>query len=242
VTSGSPAPRAVRAGKVSVISRAPVPAATRAAVSRPSSPATTSPPRNKTAGSPAVSTAAISSTTDGATCGAGRTGSGAATSAPSSHETSAGRIRVATVPVVAAAATASAASVATSAGVSDRRTQPDTVPARASMSDSSGASSRLCDRAWSPTTSTIGVRARRALCRLARPFPMPGPRWSSVAAGRPVIRAQPSAAPVATPSKRVSTARMSGTSSSAATKCISEVPGFAKHTSTPASTSVRMSA
>src|SRR5688572_26853826 len=56
------------------------------------------------------------------------------------------------------------------------------------------------------------------------------------------MRAYPSAAPVATPSNRASTPRISGTSSSAATKCISEVPGFMKHTSTPASTSVRMSA
>src|SRR5690606_31123224 len=36
--------------------------------------------------------------------------------------------------------------------------------------------------------------------------------------------------------------RISGTSSSAATKCISDVPGFVKHTSTPESTSVRISA
>ena len=35
---------------------------------------------------------------------------------------------------------------------------------------------------------------------------------------------------------------MAGTSSSAATKCISEVPGLAKQTSTPASTSVERSA
>ncbi len=38
--------------------------------------------------------------------------------------------------------------------------------------------------AWSPTTFTIGVRARRALWRLAMPLPSPGPRCSSVAAGR----------------------------------------------------------
>ena len=37
-------------------------------------------------------------------------------------------------------------------------------------------------------------------------------------------------------------ARISGTSSSAATNCISDVPGFAKHTSTPFATRVRMSA
>ena len=39
--------------------------------------------------------------------------------------------------------------------------------------------------AWSPTTFTIGVRARRALWRLAMPLPSPGPRCSRVAAGRP---------------------------------------------------------
>jgi hypothetical protein len=56
------------------------------------------------------------------------------------------------------------------------------------MSDSSGASNLLWVVAWSPTTVTTGVRARRALCRLAHPFPSPGPRWSSVAAGLPVMR------------------------------------------------------
>src|SRR5258708_6928728 len=54
------------------------------------------------------------------------------------------------------------------------------------------------------------------------------------------MRPSPSAAPVTTPSNRPSTPRMSGTESNAATKCISEVPGLAKHTSTPASTSVRI--
>ena len=46
---------------------------------------------------------------------------------------------------------------------------------------------------------TIGVWARRALCRLAMPFPKPGPMCRSVAAGRSVIRPYPSAAPVTTP-------------------------------------------
>ena len=141
-----------------------------------------------------------------------------------------------------AAATASAASPATSALRSDRRTHPDTDPASASMSDSSGASSRLWKVAWSPTTVTSGVPARRALCRLASPLARPGPRCSSVAAGRPVIRPYPSAAPVATPSNRHSTPRICGTVSSAATKCISEVPGLLKHTSTPAPVSVLISA
>src|SRR5579862_1313423 len=83
---------------------------------------------------------------------------------------------------------------------------------------------------------TTGVRARRALCRLARPLPRPGPRWSKTAAGRPAIRAYPSAAPVATPSNSARTPRISGTESRALTKCISDVPGFMKHTSTPAPT------
>src|SRR5436305_9308721 len=56
------------------------------------------------------------------------------------------------------------------------------------------------------------------------------------------MRAYPSAAPVATPSNRVRTARISGTESRAATKCISEVPGLVKHVVTPASTSVRINA
>src|SRR5690242_8997355 len=89
---------------------------------------------------------------------------------------------------------------------------------------------------------TRGVNALRALCRFASPLPRPGPRCSNVAAGRPVMRAYPSAAPVATPSKSASTLRISVTSSSAATKCISDVPGFMKHVSTPQPTSVRISA
>src|SRR3954447_21968874 len=86
---------------------------------------------------------------------------------------------------------------------------------------------------------TIGTFPLRALCRFARPLPRPDPRWRSVAAGRSDIRAYPSAAPVATPSNSARTARISGTESSAATKCISDVPGFVKHVFTPPSTSVR---
>src|SRR5690606_34199368 len=48
----------------------------------------------------------------------------------------------------------------------------------------------------------------------------------------------PSAAPVATPSNRASTAFIFGSLSRAATKCISLVPGLVKQTSTPASTRV----
>ncbi len=55
------------------------------------------------------------------------------------------------------------------------------------------------------------------------------------------MRAYPSAAPVATPSNKHNTERMPGIRSSALTKCISEVPGFAKHTSTPLCTKVSTS-
>src|SRR4051812_17317893 len=78
-----------------------------------------------------------------------------------------------------------------------------------------------------------------ALCRLAKPLASPGPRCSSVEAGVPFIRKYPSAAPVTTPSNRPSTQRMPSTRSSAATKCISDVPGLAKQTSTPPATRVR---
>src|SRR4051812_909983 len=72
-------------------------------------------------------------------------------------------------------------------------------------------------------------------------FAKPGPRWSKVIAGRPLIRAQPSAAPLQTPSNSPSTARI-GTSSSALTSAISVVPGLAKHTSIPAAAAVRNTA
>src|SRR6185312_4266696 len=45
--------------------------------------------------------------------------------------------------------------------------------------------------------------------------------------------------PVTTPSNKPSTQRIPSTRSSAATKCISDVPGLAKHTLTPPPTIVR---
>ena len=183
-----PAPRSSRAGNVSQSSRAPVAWATRLAASRQGRRAP-GPPSRSTQGSPERSVRATDSTVSAGTGAAARTGSGGAGSPPSDQETSAGRIRVEIRPGGRiAAATPSAASAATSAQREERRTQPDTVPARASMSDSSGASYRLWYVAWSPTTASSGVRARRALCRLASPLARPGPRCSSAAAGRPAIR------------------------------------------------------
>jgi hypothetical protein len=102
---------------------------------------------------------------------------------------SAGKINVAPCPPACSdCRTASRAAGAASAADSMRCTQPDTGRASDSMSEVSGASQSRCQLAWSPTTLTIGVRARRALCRLAMPLAKPGPRCSSVAAGRPVMR------------------------------------------------------
>src|SRR6516164_622087 len=86
---------------------------------------------------------------------------------------------------------------------------------------------------------TIPECAFLALCRLASPLASPGPRCSRVEAGVPFMRKYPSAAPVTTPSNRPSTQRIPSTRSSAATKCISEVPGLAKQTLTPPATKVR---
>jgi hypothetical protein len=243
-TGAMPAPRARRAGNVSPSSFAPLAFAMRLATASPLA-SRARPPTRSAAGSPERSAAAISSTTlpsTGAPAVDAR-GAGAPTAPPSDHDASAGRISVATEPGGPnAAATAATASAPTSAGDAVRRTQCDTLRATVSMSDSSCASYFLWNVAWSPTMLTIGTLPLRALCKFARPFPSPGPRCSNVAAGRPAMRAYPSAAPVATPSNSASTPRISGTASSAATKCISDVPGFVKHVSTPQSTSVRMSA
>ena len=218
-------------------------AAIRLTVSSAPSSAAIAFPTNSAAGSPLRSALAASSIASFATAvrfGAGPTVAGVA---GSSHDTSAATISVAMQPGGASEAViASAASCPTVSGPDGRRIQPETFAARLSMSDESGASSGWWYVACSPTMFTIGVCARRALWRFAMPLPRPGPRCSNVAAGLPVMRAYPSAAPVTTPSNRPSTARISGAVSSAATKCISEVPGLVKHTSTPPSTSVRMSA
>ncbi len=141
-------------------------------------------------GSPRRSRRAMSRTTCGATCGAGGTGRGRAGTPPGFQQVSDGRMRVAMVPgEVRAACTAAAASAPTSAAWLAVRTQPETPRAQPSVSAVSGASSGRWWVAWSPTQFTIMVVARRALCRLHRPFARPGPQCSRVAAGLPAMRA-----------------------------------------------------
>jgi hypothetical protein len=98
-----------------------------------------------------------------ATGGAGGAG-GPAGLAPSAHDTSAGKIRVATWPGgPIEAATASTASAASSWVLRDVRTQLDTFRATVSMSDWSWASYLVWSVAWSPTMFTIGTFPLRAL-------------------------------------------------------------------------------
>ena len=93
-----------------------------------------------------------------------------------SQEASAGRIRVATWPGgVMAAATASAAAGATSSGPMGRLIQPDTLLARASMSDSSGASYCLWKVAWSPTMLTMRGGAPAGVVQVGDAVAQPGP-------------------------------------------------------------------
>ncbi len=73
-----------------------------------------------------------------------------------------------------------------------------------------GASKGRCQVAWSPTQLTMPDRARRALCRLARPLARPGPQCSRVAAGLRARRKYPSAMPVTTFSCRPRMQRIPG--------------------------------
>ncbi len=101
-----------------------------------------------------------------------------------------GTIRLAIWPgALRAAAIAAAAAWPTSGGVRALRTQSENGRATASTSLSSGEARPWWWVAWSPITLTIGERARRALWTLASPLARPGPRWSSVTAGLPAIRA-----------------------------------------------------
>ena len=92
-----------------------------------------------------------------------------------------------------------------------------------------------------PTRLTIGVFGAPRVVEVRKPVREARDRGAG--GSRPACRrsvAYPSAAPVTTPSNKPRTPRISGTLSSAATKCISEVPGLANVTSTPLETSVEM--
>ena len=93
----------------------------------------------------------------------------------------------------------------------------------------------------SPTAKTVAADGAAAIAAAMTPpgqvatLILPGDTaWDEGSGPAPVP-----AAPVATPSNSASTQRMPSTRSSAATKCISEVPGLEKQTFTPPPTSVR---
>jgi hypothetical protein len=88
----------------------------------------------------------------------------------------------------------------------------------------------------------IGDPARFALCKFAKPFAKPGPKCNNVQAGFSAIRPYPSAAPVTTPSNNANIGRILLALLIAATKCISDVPGLAKQTSTPLFSNVAINA
>ena len=93
----------------------------------------------------------------------------------------------------------------------------------------------------SPTAKTVAADGAAAIAAAMTPpgqvatLILPGDTaWDEGSGPAPVP-----AAPVTTPSNSPRTQRMPSTRSSAATKCISEVPGLAKQTSTPPATNVR---
>ena len=139
-TGTRPRPREIRALAPWAISRAPVAAAMRWAFSS-ASVRTASPPSTISVGRPRRRMSAALRTCAGSECGFGGTGSASATTPPSSHEVSDGRISVAICPGwVRAACTATAASAPTVADVVAVRTQAEAPRAQPSVSAVSGAS------------------------------------------------------------------------------------------------------
>ena len=137
---GTPAPRSKRVGNTSAYSRAPVAVASRWAATSAGSRNPRPPSRIAVDTRPRSAFATVSTTSASATGGAGRSGT-AARVPPSPHETSAGRISVATWPGgPTAAAIASAASRLSPSVDCDVRTHGDTLRATVSMSDCSCAS------------------------------------------------------------------------------------------------------
>src|SRR5690625_3697214 len=187
---GRPAPRCMRVGKHSANTRAPVFSAIFETAISAGSRSARPPSKKATCSSPARISAMALMASSPAAGGRGGAG-GVSTWPPSPHDTSAGRISVATWPGGPwAAAMASTASCESSAVVVEVRTKSgETLRAMVSMSDCNWASYWVCQVAWSPTMLITGVLPLRALCRLARPLPSPGPRCSSVAAGLSAMRA-----------------------------------------------------
>jgi len=183
-----PRPRSVSDTKVSERSRQPDASAIRAAAWSPRR-LKARPPRRRTAGEPPRRSPATALTASSEAAAGGSGCRGSAGSA-SPHWQSWGAISVATWPgALRAVAIAAAPSRGSSSEELLVRTQFDIGRARDSMSEVSGASAATCHVAWSPMRLTMGVRARRALWTLARLFAKPGPRWVSVRAGLPEIRA-----------------------------------------------------
>ena len=160
---------------------------------------------------------------------------------PSFHAVSAGRIRVATWPGgVRAAAIAAAPSAATDLASGEVRTQDETVFAAAL---DVGGERRVVAAMIGRVVADDVDHRRRAPCGRCADW---RGRWRGrardAATSRPACRSSGHSRrrrPVTTPSNRPRMQRIPSTRSSAATKCISDVPGLAKHTLTPPPTSVR---
>ena len=135
-----------------------------------------------------VASAASATASSSTAAGGATSGTATAPFAPF-QAVSPGRIRVAMRPgAVIASAIAFAPSAATVVESRDVWTQCDTGLAMPSMSAVSGASCSMWKVACSPTMLTMPECAFFALCRLATALPSPGPRCSSVAAGRFAMR------------------------------------------------------
>jgi hypothetical protein len=238
-TPGRPAPRSRRVGKVSASSFTPLCAAICAAASRlrsrsarpPSSSATLPPERTAWA----TACTAASSATGG--CGMGGTTAGAP---PSPQDTSAGRISVATCPGRPRAATmASAASRLSAPVVWEVRTKPgDTLRATVSMSDCKlgvklGVVGGVVTHDVHHRHLALAgvVQVGQAIAQAAAQVQERGGGLvghAGIAVGGTGGHAF----------KQGQHRAHRGSLSSAATKCISLVPGLVKQTSTPASTRV----
>ena len=190
--------------------------------------------------SPERSTAAANSIIAAGTAARGVRGTHGATTPPSDHDTSAGRIKVATCPGGPYdAATAGRGISARILGVDAPPNPGRDVPRhRVDVGLQRRVEPSRDTYAWSPMIDDDRMRDCDERCAGWRGR-CPARSEMQEDCGRQLThpRRDPSAAPVAAPSKSASTPRISGTTSRVATKCISDVPGFANTTSTPEATS-----